>query len=243
MTNDAAEATQSALSRELARGAQLAFSNAAQLFREASLLGESGAKNRALFLHQISMEECAKLDLLEAWAASLLMGTPVDISRLARAMANHKAKNRVNAYMLKPDDNEINAREQADWKGAIDAFKAMQAAFHERSNSAKNASLYVDFVEGTFVTPDERITDEMVAEIAETNRIYLGLMHPKVQMLDRWETDLAPVKKMLATFRQRMEKLREEHPDEPGRALAIVLEEMLASELVKRPARAPEDTS
>lgn len=204
---------------------------------------ESGAKNGALFLHQISMEECAKVDLLGAWATSLLMETPVDISKLARAMANHKAKNRVNAYMLRPGDDEVNAREQADWKGALDAFKAMQVAFHERSNSTKNASLYVDFVEGTFVTPDERITDDMVAEIAETNGIYLGLMHPKVQMLNSWKTDSAPVKKMLATFRQRMEELREQHPDEPDRALAIVLEEMLAGELVKRPARAPEDTT
>ena len=243
MTNDAVEATETTLLSELARGAQLAFANAEQLFREASLLRESGTKNRALFLHQISMEECAKVDLLGAWATSLLMGTPVDISKLARAMANHKAKNRVNAYMLKPGDDEVNAREQADWKGALDAFKAMQAAFHERSNNAKNASLYVDFVEGTFVTPDERITDDMVAEIAETNRIYLGLMHPKVQMLNRWETDSAPVKEMLAAFRQRMEELREQHPDEPDRALAIVLEEMLASELVKRPASAPEDST
>ena len=84
---------------------------------------------------------------------------------------------------------------------------------------------------------------EYVAEIAETNRIYLGLMHPKVQMLNRWETDSAPVKKMLATFRQRMEQLREQHPNEPDRVLAIVLQEMLASELVKRPASAPDDTT
>ena len=84
---------------------------------------------------------------------------------------------------------------------------------------------------------------EYVAVIAETNRTYLGLMHPKVQMLNRWETDSAPVKKMLATFRQRMEQLREQHPNEPDRVLAIVLQEMLASELVKRPASAPDDTT
>ena len=47
-------------------------------------------------------------------------------------------------------------------------------------------------------------------------------------------------REMLATFRQHMEELREQHPGEPDRALAIILEEMLASELVKRPASAPE---
>ena len=50
-------------------------------------------------------------------------------------------------------------------------------------------------------------------------------------------------REMLATFRQHMEELREQHPGEPDRALAIILEEMLASELVKRPASAPEDST
>ena len=40
---------------------------------------------------------------------------------------------------------------------------------------------------------------------------------------------------------QRMGELREQHPGKPDRALAIVLEEMLASELVKRRPSSPED--
>ena len=86
MTNDIAEATRTALLNELARGVQLRFPNAEQLFREASLLRESGTMNRALFLHQISMDDCATVELPGAWPASLLMGTPIDISKLALAI-------------------------------------------------------------------------------------------------------------------------------------------------------------
>jgi len=86
-----------ALLNELIRGAREAFSNAEKLYVEASLLHKNGALTRSLFLHQISMEECAKVDLLGGWATSLLMGTPVNVAKLARAMASHKAKNRSSA--------------------------------------------------------------------------------------------------------------------------------------------------
>jgi len=228
---------------ELARGAREAFANAEQLFREALLLRDHGALNRSLFLHQISMEECAKVDLLGGWATSLLMGMPVDVAKLARAMANHKAKNRMNAYMLTPGEEETAARQRADWSGSLDAFKAMQTAFHEKSNSAKNAALYVDFIDGKFVTPGDRITADMVAELAETNRIHLGLMYPKVQMLNKWEADPEKINVMLAQFHQRMEELKVLYPNEPDRALAVVMEEMLVSESAKLSPPAPRESS
>jgi hypothetical protein len=43
---------------ELSRGARLAFSNAQELFGEGQLLLANGSLNRALTLHQISLEEC-----------------------------------------------------------------------------------------------------------------------------------------------------------------------------------------
>ena len=42
---------------ELARGAKKTFDNADRLYREARILGAAGAHERALFLHQISLEE------------------------------------------------------------------------------------------------------------------------------------------------------------------------------------------
>ena len=67
---------------ELARGAQKTFDNADALYREAKLLGAAGALDRALFLHQISLEECAKIEIMGAWVTSLLAGYTVDEKRV-----------------------------------------------------------------------------------------------------------------------------------------------------------------
>jgi len=52
------------LLRKLTAGAQKVLENAASLYKEALTLMEAGALSRALFLHQISMEECAEV---ESW--------------------------------------------------------------------------------------------------------------------------------------------------------------------------------
>jgi len=180
------------------------------------------------------MEECAKVDLLGGWATSLLMGAPVDVAKLARALANHKVKNRMNAYMLNPTDDEAAARQRADRKGALDAFNKLQETFHKKSNNAKNAALYVDFIEGRFVTPSERITAEMAAELAETNRAYLGLMYPMMEMLSKWEADANRIRDVLSQFQRRMTELKAEFPDDPEKVMAVVMQEMLEAELARR---------
>lgn len=49
----------------------------------------------------------------------------------------------------------------------MEAFRHTQDGFHETSSRAKNASLYVDWVDGEFSAPGKRITNEMLAEIKE----------------------------------------------------------------------------
>ena len=51
---------------ELVRGAEICFANAEQLFEEASLLRENKHFSRSIFLNQIAMEECAKVDMIGA---------------------------------------------------------------------------------------------------------------------------------------------------------------------------------
>lgn len=53
-----------ALLSELLRGVEKTFENAEALFREASLLAQARCLSRALFLHQISLEECGKIEIL-----------------------------------------------------------------------------------------------------------------------------------------------------------------------------------
>ena len=121
----------------LLQGAEKAFANAEQLFREARILAEAGAAARALCLHQISLEECSKVDSLGAWATSLVLAFEVDQKKVFYALSWHAPKNKLNAYMLEVSDEEAEARARGDWKAASELFKQSQEQFHATSNQAK----------------------------------------------------------------------------------------------------------
>src|SRR5712664_3052592 len=76
--------------RLYSQGAQLIFENAEALYNETQTLGTAGSLARAAALHQISMEECAKIDMLGAYTVSLLMGHEVDDARIARIFREHR---------------------------------------------------------------------------------------------------------------------------------------------------------
>ncbi|MEQ1591449.1 MAG: AbiV family abortive infection protein [Thiobacillaceae bacterium] len=219
---------------QLARGAALALANAEDLFREASVLFACKAYSRALFLHQISMEECGKIEILGGWASGQLMGLPLNIKKVASALASHKAKNFANAYMLPVSEAERSAWRVANWQTAIDTFDEQQAEFHNQSNEKKNAALYVDFEEGIFRAPTERITEDMCHEIAARNSEFLELVRPKVSMLGRWAENQEGARSTLIEFQARMEELHGKYPSEPQKALDLVFEEMLAKAIEQR---------
>src|SRR5258708_32733307 len=94
----------------LVRGAEKTFDNAERLSFEAEILAKAGATARALCLHQISLEECSKIESMGAWAASLLSGLGVDQSRVLGAFRRHSSKNKSNAYMLEGSQAEKDAK-------------------------------------------------------------------------------------------------------------------------------------
>src|SRR3954471_3081401 len=94
----------------LLQGAEKTFANAEQLFFEAELLAKAGAVARALCLHQISLEECSKVNTLGVWAVSLVLGLEVNQKKVLAAFARHSSKNKSNAYMLEPSEDERAAR-------------------------------------------------------------------------------------------------------------------------------------
>jgi hypothetical protein len=100
------------------------------------------------------------------------------------------------------------------------------ATFHLNSNSAKNASLYVNYESGQFSAPKDKITETMVAEIARVNAKFLALVHPKVDMLLRWPHDADEVQRMMAWFATRAEELRAQLPQDPEQAMSILMREM-----------------
>jgi AbiV family abortive infection protein len=158
------------LFKKLNAGAGKILINAVALYREAVLLAENRAWSRALFLHQISMEECAKVEVLGASAATLLMGEKASFKHVADVFRSHEKKNRVNAYFLEPSAKEQSAGRSGRLKDAIAAFEVIQDRFHARSNLEKNAALYVDLQGEEFEAPVERITAKMVATADSSER-------------------------------------------------------------------------
>lgn len=178
-------------------GAIKALANAKALFREADILAAHGATARALCLHQISLEECAKIDSLGAWAASRVMGFEVDEKKKRAAFTRHEAKNRSNAYMLELSDTEIETQKSGDVKGARAAFEAQQNEFHQTSNRNKNAALYVDWGESGFVSPEEQIDAGMLDEIRKLNGEYLYRATLSMKMFARLESEPDTMKALL----------------------------------------------
>lgn len=218
----------------LVRGAESIFENAESLYREARILAEVGATARALFLHQISLEECSKIESIGAWATSLLSGQEVDQAKLLASFARHSYKNKANAYMLEGSQAEKDAKERGDWKAAYEEFKKLQDEFHDKSNDAKNASLYVDWKDGGFVAPRDRITREMLAEIIDRNETFLGYASNGLRMLKRLEDAPDELQGMLMDFVETAEKMRAENPDDAMGAMNELIGKYLDVERNKR---------
>lgn len=178
-----------ALAHHLIAGAEKIFTNAEALYSEATILANSRAWPRALFLHQIALEECAKVDALGAAVTSLLMGQEVDIKALRRAFRSHEYKNKTNAYFLPTTEAERLGRDSGDFDAAHQEFKQRQKVFHEESNNDKNASLYVDFGD-TFTSPQELISEEVFAKVRKRNEEFMSIAFHHVRMLRGWAGDL-----------------------------------------------------
>jgi AbiV family abortive infection protein len=171
---------------KLSEGAVKVLRNAGDLYAEALLLRNAGALSRSLVLHQISIEECAKVDMLGALATSALMGMTVNLTAFARAFRSHKAKNHTNAYLLPAGAQELAARDEKRWDDALRAFEEQQRTLHEDSNSAKNAGLYVSMDDdAVFSAPTERVSPDMIEAIATRNEHFLAHAHAMEHLL-KW---------------------------------------------------------
>jgi AbiV family abortive infection protein len=208
----------------LVRGAEKMCDNAERLFFEAQTLAKIGATARALCLHQISLEECSKINQLGAWAVSLHVGLEVNQKKVLAAFGRHSSKNKHNAFMLDRSKAEDEAIARNDWKAAIEAFKQTQDEFHRASNDAKNASLYVDWADGEFLAPSERITAEMLNDIEQRNATFLGYAFNELKMFRRLRDKPDVMRELVSGFLQKAKKIHEEKSDE----LVSAMDELLA---------------
>jgi AbiV family abortive infection protein len=196
-------------------GAEKTFDNAEKLYFEAVLLAKAGATARALCLHQISLEECSKIQNMGAWATSLLSGLEVNQNKILAAFRRHSSKNKSNAYMLEGSPEEKDATGRGDWKTALEEFRKLQLDFHEASNDAKNASLYVDWKDGEFVSPSEQITPEMLSQIIDRNQTFLGYAQNSLKMLKRLDKSPDDSQDLVVELVEALGKMRAEKPEDP----------------------------
>jgi AbiV family abortive infection protein len=211
----------------LVRGAEKTFDNAEKLFTEAQILAKVGATARALCLHQISLEECSKVESLGAWAASLLAGVGADKGRILTAFRSHASKNKKNAYMAEASPAEKDARARGDWDTAKKEFEKLQAEFNKTSNDAKNASLYVDWKGDEFVSPAEQITEVMLNTIIERNKTFLAIDYNSLKMLRRLDKSPEELQDLMVDFVQAAEKFRANKPDDFGAAANELIQSFL----------------
>ncbi len=216
------------LSKTLSAGTHKVLQNALDLYNEALLLTKAGALSRALFLHQISMEECAKVEILGANAVALLMGESVNFKKVAEGFRSHERKNKVNAYFLNPLPREQSAGKAGRIAESSAAFEIAQRHFHNRSNLEKNSALYVDFDDGHFKAPAERITAKMVARIGTLSGRFLNMSAHKTELLDRFADDSEKYRRQTADFKNLLDKLKAENPKDPAKAFDTFVDEVLA---------------
>jgi AbiV family abortive infection protein len=212
---------------ELVRGGEMIFDNAEQLYKEACILRENGALSRALCLHQLSNEECGKLEMLGGYAMTITLGHQVDMTRMTKTLRDHEAKNHANAYFTSITEDERAARERGDWAGSSRAFEELQAKLHKVFNTHKNAALYVNFEGGKFSAPKDVITAEMVEGMAALNAYFLGITGPYVRLLRRVQSNEWGMRDAGPAFVQRVKELRAQMPNDPEAVFKAVFQEML----------------
>jgi AbiV family abortive infection protein len=217
----------------LVRGAEKTLDNAEKLYFEAEILAKTGATARALCLHQISLEECSKIENMGAWATSLLSGLEVDQNKVLASFRRHSSKNKSNAYMLEGSQAEQDAKARGDWEAAQEEFRKLQTEFHEVSNDTKNASLYVDWKDGEFVSPSEQITPEMLAQIIGRNQRFLGYASNNLKMLKRVEKSPNDLQDLIIEFIAAAEKMRAEKPNDPIAAFNELVQKFLDAGLTR----------
>jgi AbiV family abortive infection protein len=175
--------------RRFIEGAELIHANALALYEEAQTLGKGNSFARAAVLHQISMEECSKVDTLGAAVVSILAGLDVDEASLAKSLRSHSEKNHANVYNATPTEEELSARERRDWDAARAAFKNFQKDFHNAVNDIKNSGLYVDFKYGAFSAPSDAVNEETAVLCMALNADFLHRGENFVRLLRIIEAD------------------------------------------------------
>jgi AbiV family abortive infection protein len=209
---------------QIEHGATLALQNAERLHDEAQLLRTHGAFARAYALHQISTEECSKVDVLGERALHHILGIPFDLAKVMRELSSHKVKNFRNAEMSVMTEAERTARCRRDVKAARTIFEMQQKAIHEELNTNKNAALYVDFKGGTFCAPADVITEELAEQMRLLNAYFLDSSRRMHRLLRKLVNDPQHAAEVVKKMRPLLQELLRADPQNLDALLPVFCE-------------------
>ncbi|ESZ46655.1 AbiV family abortive infection protein [Mesorhizobium sp. RSR565B] len=142
--------------------------NASELLKDAELLYQNSRISRSYALSYVACEEAGKLSILLGAATQIVLGIPVDWKVTGKRFRSHDSK--ASQFMGLASAVPLIEEAVAAEKKAIDVEDLfMKAAAGVAVGPAlfryRNASMYCDFEDGSFVTPDERINASMAEQM------------------------------------------------------------------------------
>jgi hypothetical protein len=132
--------------------------------------------------------------------------------------------------MSKASEAEAAARAANDHKAASAAFEVSQREIHGVLNTAKNASMYVDFKDGKFVSPDEVVNEEEALAMAALSYYFMSVTYPQLRPLRRMLEDPNLHSELMAGFGEAILKglTRNDTMADMDAAISSCLKEMAA---------------
>lgn len=163
---------------QVIEGAYKTVRNAQQLCDEAELLKNHKMFARSYTLSHLAREEVSKVAMLYKVAIELLLGQKIEWKKVDRRFRDHKEKivnDRALTHLLfgsmQPEENILDPKL---------LFNSGTIAY---TNARKNSSLYVDWANGKFQSPEESVSENQAQRNLEIAIYRVALMSDAVKGL------------------------------------------------------------
>lgn len=168
--------------KDVIEGALKTVRNAQQLCDESELLHQHKMFARSYALSHLAREEVGKSAMLYKVAIERLLGRQIDWKKVDRRFRDHKEKiinDRAFTYLLY-GSMEFEGKK-------LDPKVLFNSGGIEYTNARKNASLYVDWTEGEFKSPEESVSEQQSARNLDIAIYRVVLMSEVIPLLFEFE--------------------------------------------------------
>ena len=162
----------------LITGALITIRNAQDLCAEAELLHNNRMFARSYALSNFAREEFAKSLMLNKLCIDVMAGYEVDWKKIRKRLLDHKEKHANDLSMT-----DALFYQSADGDRAKIRKYRLSKDFIDHKNRRKNASLYVDWDGGKFVSPNDNFTERQSYRNLELAKAIIVSVSPMVLTL------------------------------------------------------------